>query len=141
MFILGRMHYRTISYIWGAFCLIPFVISIVSLIFKSLTYRKYSLLDYTSDSHKNNEAHWLFTIIFFTFFWSYLLYLYLIQLWIIHVILCTPSSTPSRLYQILSPFLRSQSRKLLSRRKLKVKKKRKRSNQRSEEGRGLRQEV
>ncbi len=47
MYILSRMHYLTISYIWGVFCLLPFIINIVSLIFKSLSYRKYSLLNYS----------------------------------------------------------------------------------------------
>lgn len=53
MFILSRMHYVTISYIWGVFCLLPFAISILSLIFKSISYRKYSLLNYSEDPHRN----------------------------------------------------------------------------------------
>lgn len=45
LFILLRMHYMTIGYIWGVFCLIPFVIGVVSLISKSVSYRKYSSLN------------------------------------------------------------------------------------------------
>lgn len=47
LFILLRMHYKTIGYIWGVFCVIPFVIGVVSLISKSLSYRKYSNLNFS----------------------------------------------------------------------------------------------
>ena len=53
MFILSRMHYLVITYIWGVFCFLPFLISIGSLIVKSVAYRKYSLLDYVEGAYRN----------------------------------------------------------------------------------------
>ena len=58
LFILLRMHYKTIGYIWGIFCLIPFVVGIGSLISKSLAYRKYSnmtFLENTGHRHERKE--------------------------------------------------------------------------------------
>lgn len=50
MYILGRMPYLTISYIWGVFCLLPFCINLISMIYKSYTYKKYLTLNYTDDA-------------------------------------------------------------------------------------------
>jgi Na+/proline symporter len=51
-YVLLKMPYQTISYIWGVFCLIPFVFAIASVIYKSLGYKKYSIVDYSSDNPK-----------------------------------------------------------------------------------------
>jgi hypothetical protein len=52
MYILLRMPYKTISYIWGVFCLVPFVFAIGSLIYRSVGYKKYSILNYSEDNAK-----------------------------------------------------------------------------------------
>lgn len=54
-YVLLKMPYQTISYIWGVFCLIPFLFSIISVIYKSVSYKKYSLLDYSADNPKKNN--------------------------------------------------------------------------------------
>lgn len=46
------MPYQTISYIWGVFGFIPFLFAIASLIYRSIGYKKYSILDYSSDNLK-----------------------------------------------------------------------------------------
>lgn len=52
MFVLLRMPYKTISYIWGVFNLIPFVFAIASLIYRSVGYKKYQILNYMDDNPK-----------------------------------------------------------------------------------------
>jgi hypothetical protein len=52
MYILLRMPYKTISYIWGVFCLIPFLMAIASLIYRSVGYKKYSALNYAEENIK-----------------------------------------------------------------------------------------
>jgi hypothetical protein len=49
LYVLLRMPYQTISYIWGVFCLIPFIFAISSIIYKSIGYKKYSNIDYSND--------------------------------------------------------------------------------------------
>lgn len=55
LFILLRMHYKTIGYIWGIFCLIPFVIGVGSLISKSIAYRKYSNMSFVENIGQHPE--------------------------------------------------------------------------------------
>lgn len=52
MYVLLRMPYKTIRYIWGVFCLIPFLFAIASLIYRSVGYKKYQILNYLDDSLK-----------------------------------------------------------------------------------------
>ena len=44
-FILMRMQYQTLSYIWGAFCLLPFLMDVASVTTQLISNKKYSLLD------------------------------------------------------------------------------------------------
>ena len=44
-FIVMKMPYRTISFIWGVFCLIPFVLDVVSVISQVYVNSKYSKLE------------------------------------------------------------------------------------------------
>lgn len=46
------MPYQTISYIWGVFGFIPFIFAIASLIYRSIGYKKYSVLNYSEDNIK-----------------------------------------------------------------------------------------
>ena len=45
-FILMRMQYQSISYIWGVFCFIPFLIEICGVVSQCLLNGKYQLLDH-----------------------------------------------------------------------------------------------
>lgn len=49
LYILLRMPYQTISYIWGVFCLLPFLINIASVIYKTVGFRKYEALRQMKD--------------------------------------------------------------------------------------------
>ena len=40
-YILMKLPYRTISYMWGVFCLIPFLINVVSVIARCIHNKKY----------------------------------------------------------------------------------------------------
>jgi uncharacterized Ntn-hydrolase superfamily protein len=44
-FILMRIQYQTISYIWGAFCLLPFALDVTAVITQAIANRKYGQLD------------------------------------------------------------------------------------------------
>lgn len=55
-YVLLKMPYQTISYIWGVFCLIPFVFAVIAVIYKSVSYRKYALLDYSADNNRKNRV-------------------------------------------------------------------------------------
>jgi hypothetical protein len=44
-FIVMRMQFQTISYIWGAFCLIPFALDVAGTATQAIANRKYGLLD------------------------------------------------------------------------------------------------
>lgn len=44
-FILMRMQYQTISYIWGATCLLPFALDVAGVITQTIGNRKYGQLD------------------------------------------------------------------------------------------------
>lgn len=46
LYVLLRMPYQTISYIWGVFCLVPFLFALASLIYRSVGYKKYGILRY-----------------------------------------------------------------------------------------------
>ena len=40
-FILMKMHYQTIAYMWGVFCLIPFILDVIMIVFSALKNKKY----------------------------------------------------------------------------------------------------
>jgi hypothetical protein len=40
-----RMQYQTISYIWGSFCLLPFLLDVGGVVSQLISNRKYGLLD------------------------------------------------------------------------------------------------
>lgn len=40
-FILMKMNYLTIAYMWGVFCLIPFLLDVVMVIFAGIKNKKY----------------------------------------------------------------------------------------------------
>ena len=40
-FILMKMNYLTIAYMWGVFCLIPFLLDVVMVIFSGIKNKKY----------------------------------------------------------------------------------------------------
>lgn len=40
-FILMKMNYLNIAYMWGVFCLIPFLIDIISIVMAMIRFRKY----------------------------------------------------------------------------------------------------
>jgi hypothetical protein len=44
-FILMKMNYLTIAYMWGVFCLIPFVLDVIMVIFSIIKNRKYEHVD------------------------------------------------------------------------------------------------
>lgn len=44
-FILMRMQYRSVSYIWGSFCLIPFLLEICAVVSQCLINSKYQSLE------------------------------------------------------------------------------------------------
>ena len=50
------MPYMTISYIWGLFCLIPFILGTSSLVFKAQHFNKYSSVFTLEDKGKGPKA-------------------------------------------------------------------------------------
>jgi len=45
-YILMRMEYKSIAYIWGIFCLIPFLLEIGGIVSQCLRNGKYQMLDH-----------------------------------------------------------------------------------------------
>jgi hypothetical protein len=41
-FILKKMNYVTIAYMWGVFCLIPFLLDVIMIIFSIVRNKKYN---------------------------------------------------------------------------------------------------
>lgn len=44
-FILMKMNYLTIAYMWGVFCLIPFLLDVLMIIFSGIKNKKYEHVD------------------------------------------------------------------------------------------------
>jgi len=45
-FILMKMHFRTIAFMWGVFSLLPFVVDVVGVISQAQVNKKYAMLDF-----------------------------------------------------------------------------------------------